>query len=926
MRKNICIAITFTVLTLAAAIISSYLYLLPAVVSNQKTINYIEKTVKKSTNCNLEILNPKLKTSLKPIISFGVDKISLENNNASEIFVIDNFDTTISFEELLQKTIALKELTLDYVFVNADEIIKLLPKTENKKEEAKPLPIDFDFLNAHLHVKKVILLSTLNPDIKAHIEGSNIEIDEERDPKYLKFNFKTRLSKNNNHIDILLNDNDKFYILNKQLIAKDGILDIDNSRIYINAVADHKNININLSSKDFVLADIEKIIKSNIFIPNGKELLAEVIDVKGYSDFNVDLTKKGFSGDVIIKPTSFKIKSLTKMPINIDKGNIKITPEEILMTDFTGYYGTSRRNKFDLKGNIKDYFKTVDTKIDVSTFMTNEFTHKYLSPLIGADITVTGNTPAFTKLEIYSKNSDVDIIYMAKLDSGNDLLIEGSPLTPATYDRAIKTVLHFKNNILNIEDINYYIASNIDQHTKSIKPILTLHGNVDIANNSKLLDFAFKIPKPLPSEFLNIFLNQKVFSKGLISGDLQYDNNGKYPVLKGNLRAKDVTIPKAKLRIYNCALNTNNKTIKISADGKFRRGKYNLNGTIINKLVLPVIVSDIKFDLDFINLKKLLDSFIQTPAPNATAQVPVEIEPVQDKDSEEDAPIVFQPNIIEINNAEFNLKSGRYKQIKFGNLHAKASLDRNGKLKIDSNKFDFAEGTTSAKIRCDLAKNVFGTELKVKDINSDLLATVILNLKKEISGKASGLIRLGTDSSMKLNGSMDFIIQDGTIEKVGLVEYALNFVSVFRNPISMLSPSLLFDIVNIPEGKFESIKGSFKIKDNIITSMKIQSTAPQLVTLIFGRIDLVTGDSSLRIYTKFATKNKGVTGFLRKISLSSLAKRLKKAPSNIETFYSNEIEMLPELETNENESQIYLTIVEGDVQRNNFLSSLKKIK
>ena len=83
------------------------------------------------------------------------------------------------------------------------------------------------------------------------------------------------------------------------------------------------------------------------------------------------------------------------------------------------------------------------------------------------------------------------------------------------------------------------------------------------------------------------------------------------------------------------------------------------------------------------------------------------------------------------------------------------------------------------------------------------MQVLLLGLKKEISGKAMGLIELNTDDSLKLNGRIRFDIQNGTIQKVGLVQYALNFAALFRNPITMISPSTIVDLVNIPEGTFK---------------------------------------------------------------------------------------------------------------------------
>ena len=210
--------------------------------------------------------------------------------------------------------------------------------------------------------------------------------------------------------------------------------------------------------------------------------------------------------------------------------------------------------------------------------------------------------------------------------------------------------------------------------------------------------------------------------------------------------------------------------------------------------------------------------------------------------------------------------------------------------------------------------------------SSDIIATTLLALKKEISGKASGLIELSTDDTMKLNGSIKFIVQNGTIQKVGLVEYVLKFAALFRNPLAMISPSVFSDLVNVPEGNFDKIVGDLSIKDNVIEKIMIKSSAPQLSSFIVGRFDLESRDATLRIYTKFSNKNKGVYGALRNISLNSLANRIPLSSRNDMNYYSAELSQLPEIDADEKDCQIFLTKVDGDVEHNNFISSLKKIK
>ena len=112
----------------------------------------------------------------------------------------------------------------------------------------------------------------------------------------------------------------------------------------------------------------------------------------------------------------------------------------------------------------------------------------------------------------------------------------------------------------------------------------------------------------------------------------------------------------------------------------------------------------------------------------------------------------------------------------------------------------------------------------------------------------------------------------------------------------------------------------------MIELLKIKSSSPQLSAYIVGCYNLENSDAILRIYTKFSNKNKGIGGFLRNISLNSLANRIPLSSTSDENYYSSELENLPPIDADEKDCQIFLTKVDGDVEHNNFISSLKKIK
>ncbi len=653
------------------------------------------------------------------------------------------------------------------------------------------------------------------------------------------------------------------------------------------------------------------IVATNLVVANGSEILSYFKDLKGNFDFNINMHKSGMDGTVNLNKASMKIVPLADMPLNVNKGLVKITPKTIDLAGFEGYYGVNSANKVTLEGGVKDYMKSCDTEVVVKTAANNEFAKNYLSKVVGIPLEIVGK--AGTQIVIKSIYDKIDVIIGSKLATGDDILVDGASLTPTTYDRAVKADLHIRNNILEIEDINYYIAHEIVRGSK-VKPVVTLSGKMDISQPIPFVqEFGFDIPNPLPSEFLNVLVGQKLFKGGKFSGELFMINNG-HPVIDGKISAEDIRIPSQRVYLKKGELYTDKNAIHLTADARYKRSVINFVGDIKNSLEFPIVVKNVDFSLDKLDVEKIMNSFNQQPQTE-----------VVERDDDDEA-VTFDFNNLIIERCMFRLKEGSYKDINFGNLNANLTLDKNNILKLESNKFDIAEGISTIKVNCDLNKHLYYMRLGVKDVNSDLMSTTILNLPKEIAGKARGLIELNTDDSLKLNGQIKFEISDGEIPKIGLVQYLMKFVSVFRNPVVMISPSIISDIVSIPDGKFERIYGELFMKDNVVSRMKIESTAPSLACLIVGRYNLENSDASLRIYTKFSNAQKGFGSVLRNISLNSLANKISLSSKTDSNYYAAELNMLPKLDADEKDCQVFLTTVDGDVEHNNFLSSLKKLK
>lgn len=920
-----------------AILIFTYIVALPKLVSNEQFLNYLTQAVKEQVGADLVVEKPVLKTNFSPIINFKTNKISLIKNGKT-LLDVENFDTEFSLAKILQKKIILKKLGSNEIYADINALQTLSMK---EPEEQKTSEFKVDWLSSLLYVKKCMILYKANDKVSIKLLARDLEITSEREPKRIHFGILVEINNQNDKLRLGFRDFDKVYIKDKKLIVDNFEFIVNHSKVYVDSVADEKNFNFRIHSNNYDIKSIEQFLNSNLVIPNGSDVLACFKDLKGNIKFNFDFTKKGMNGTVGVNKIDFKLIPLANMPISVTDGSLTLDSNNIDIKGFKGFYDNRIANKVEMSGVVKDYTKKADTTLAITGDATNNFAN-YVSKLANCKLTLKGNTPFALKV-LYDISGKVEVAGGAKVPAGSDILIENMSISPNKFDRALGIKLILKGNNVEIKHLNYYIADKIANDVAPTKPMITLKGKLN-AMTGAIKELEFDIPEPLPSEFFNVIASQRLFKNGTISGKLKYFGENKH-YLDGNMTMRGVRISGQKLSIKNGTLTTNRETVHLAADGRFRRTNYTFDGDIKNEILFPIIVKNINLNIDDLDVNRVIQSFAPRDPnrqidPKRLAEIRknvvksnvstkyFEVEEKTQAESGNEEPIVFQPNLVAIEKCQFNVKKGEYKDIKFGNLHANLTLTKAGILEIKSNKFDFAEGISTLKVYCDLVKEKYSIRLGAKDVESNLIATTILNLPNEISGKSKALLEFYTDHDAKLNGSIRFAINDGSIMKLGLVQYVLNMAALFRNPIVMISPSTIVDLVNIPEGSFKLINGEMKIRNNVIERMWIKSSSPQLSAFIIGRIDLETFDSSLRIYTKFSNRHKGFAGFLRAFSLNALAKKASSftSPPEEVSYYATELSQLPKLETGEQNAQVFLTTVDGDVQTNNFLSSLKKVK
>ena len=926
-----------TILIITVFSLLFYLFALPRIISSPAFIKFVQNSVNKSCNAELTIEKPVLDTSLKPEIAFSVDSLYLKKDN-EVLLNLKNFDTKISFYKIFQRKITLDKLGADEIYADVNKLQNLKFKEQKKEKKKGKSFFKITCFNTLFYIKKSEILYVTPKNVKMRLLAKDMEISDKREPKMLHFKIFLDLDHNNEHLRIFFKDKDNVYFKDRKLHADNFKFWVEKSEITINFLLDEKNhYNLSFESDKFEIDNVRRFLNTDILIPNSHEFVSCFKDFTGDFIFKIDMTEKDLNGFLKVNnKIGSKLIPLADIPLNLTDGLLTINSKDIEFKNFKGYYGNNPKNIVNMNGFVKDYSTKTDTEINIDGFVYDEFA-KYLSKIAGTKINVVNKTMTEFKVA-FNANSKMDILGKINVPIGSDVLFEGASISPTKFEREIDINMDLFNNILSMNNIDYHI---IDKQNQTGKPLVTINGKVNVLTGV-LNELGFDIPEPLPTEFFNVLAGQRLFRNGTFAGQMKYINSNT-PYLTGEMNMKDTFVVGQGLFIKNMVLKTKNDIVNITTDGSLRRARYKFNADIQNKMVFPVVVKNINLDFDEIDVERVIQTFAPRPQ---NAQRPVtsnrprmefaksniskeyfNVEEKKNTTPTEDVTVVFQPNLIEIKNCVLNVGKGVYKKINFGNLQANLTLSRAGILEIKSNKFDFAQGFSNLKVFCDLAKEKYSINLEANEVDTDAIATSILNLPKEISGKANATIDLNTDSTLKLNGKMKFDINDGSIAKLGFVQYILNMASVFRNPIVMISPTSIVDIVNIPDGSFKKINGIIILKDNSIKSLMIKSSSPQLSSFIVGRINLENMDASLRIYTKFSDKKDGVFGFLRGLSLNTLAKKARTYTKgeNV-SYYASELEMLPKLETGEDTAQVFVTKFDGDLQSANFISSLKKIK
>ena len=102
--SKVLLACALTLFTFIIFIIISWILILPFMVSNVKLVSYVENIAEKNLGAQIEIVDPKLSTSLSPKMGFKLKKLKITHGQECVADIV-NLDSEFSFSKVSISTL-----------------------------------------------------------------------------------------------------------------------------------------------------------------------------------------------------------------------------------------------------------------------------------------------------------------------------------------------------------------------------------------------------------------------------------------------------------------------------------------------------------------------------------------------------------------------------------------------------------------------------------------------------------------------------------------------------------------------------------------------------------------------------------------------------------------------------------------------------
>ena len=656
-----------------------------------------------------------------------------------------------------------------------------------------------------------------------------------------------------------------------------------------------------LANANFVVNDLS-LNNSSVLINNEKLVSGFVTDLKTIDGILVNKNLR-----VTLPQTNSSIVN-PNISIKLSSDDINILPASILV---------NRNSEIKLSGNIAKYSQTPEIKIFADGTLDardlRQFAGREAEPFIAA----AGGLPI--KAQILGNDRKQEITVQLKSDSNN--YITPVDVQAMTGQQSILQAKIFnKKDGLQIRKTGFYtevkrFTDDLESNLQGAKTIAELSGTIVHTNTQQPFINMLKLTIPQELQCKFSAFGHSAFK---LTGDLLVFGKTSSPIMRGNFRIFDLSIPEIytfldslEIGLLNKGIDADINRLQLSGSDLNIRLRTDINPRPVFT-ILRLLISSNNINLDTIGrVPEALAKYTAQPQNN-------------NKSSSADIPVL-------IRNGRINLRS-----VKTGNI---ILTDTTGRISLRDNNFylnNLDSAVFGGKVNGDIVTNLSNMTVDVKTSGEDLNVEKALLDSANVKDALTGTLSFNTDLQLdvknpddimkNIKGIVTFTIFDGQLGPFGRLE---NMILAENIRESQFFQTALGGIINnlatIDTTHFNMMAGLVEFENGVLHIDPITTIGRVMSMHISGDFDLLQNTCDMKVRSKLGSATAALLGPLSQlnpINLVQVTPGLNVVMAQAFTLFCEQLTpeesaALPHLETELDDKMAtkFQIVLRGDVSK-----------